>query len=55
MTRIIIHKGRCVVLCVSFNGYDWMACDDATYDGPGCPLGLGKDMESAINDWRDQT
>ncbi len=52
MTRIIHHNGRCLALYVTFNGYDWLAYDEATYDGPGCPLGLGKDIESAVNDWK---
>lgn len=32
----------------------WMAWDDNTYDGPGCPIGTGATEEEAIDDLREQ-
>lgn len=35
-------------------GYDWYAVDDETYDGPGCPVGMGPTQEAAIADLMEQ-
>ena len=34
--------------------FDWSAVDDATYDGPGCPIGYGATEQEAIADLLDQ-
>jgi hypothetical protein len=36
---------------VTFNGYEFMAVDPATYEG-GCPVGIGATAEAAIADWK---
>lgn len=38
----------------SFQYFGWVAADDATYDGPGSPLGQGKTEHEAIDDLREQ-
>jgi hypothetical protein len=30
--------------------FDWSAIDDATYDGPGCPVGHAATEDEAIED-----
>ena len=30
--------------------FDWLAVDDDTYDGPGCPIGRGRTEAEAIAD-----
>lgn len=30
--------------------FDWHAVDDATYDGPGCPIGWGPTKRAAVRD-----
>jgi len=34
--------------------FDWSAIDDATYDGPGCPMGTGTTEQEAIADLMEQ-
>ena len=33
---------------------EWTAVDDATYDGPGSPMGWGSTEEEAIEDLADK-
>ena len=33
---------------------DWVAVDDDTYDGPGCPVGSGRTEAEAIADLMEQ-
>ena len=37
--------GLCPIPC-----FEWMAVDDETYDGEGCPIGYGKTEQQAIDD-----
>lgn len=30
--------------------FDWSAIDDATYDGPGCKIGIGPSEAEAVAD-----
>lgn len=53
MTHTIEINGRIVLLEVKHNGFEWMAIDDSTYE-PGCPVGLGKTAQDAVNDWVEQ-
>ena len=53
MTRSINIDGRVVILEVTHNGFEWTAIDDSTYE-PGCPIGLGKTEQAAINDLIEQ-
>jgi hypothetical protein len=46
-------NGRYVMLEVCHNGFEWTVVDDSTYE-PGCPVGLGKTAQDAINDWIEQ-
>jgi hypothetical protein len=46
-------NGRYVMLDVRHNGFEWTVVDDSTYE-PGCPVGLGKSVQDAINDWIEQ-
>lgn len=55
MIRIIELNGRWHIITLRNNSIDWMAWDDATYDGPGCALGIGKTMDEAINDWKERS
>lgn len=32
----------------------WVAVDDDTYDGPGCPIGSGNTRQEAIDDLMEQ-
>lgn len=34
--------------------FDWEAVDDDTYDGPGCPIGLGATEMEAVADLIEQ-
>jgi len=34
--------------------FDWLAVDDDTYDGEGCPIGTGATEQEAINDLLEQ-
>lgn len=34
--------------------FDWSAVDDATYDGPGCPIGTGATEREAVMDLYEQ-
>lgn len=34
--------------------FDWVAVDDQTYDGPGCPIGYGATEQHAIIDLIEQ-
>lgn len=34
--------------------FQWVAYDDDTYDGPGCPLGTGDTEAEAIEDLFEQ-
>jgi len=36
------------------NKFDWSAIDEATYDGPGCPMGTGATEQEAIADLLEQ-
>lgn len=36
------------------NAFNWEAVDDDTYDGPGCPIGLGSTEAEAIADLTEQ-
>lgn len=53
MISIIEHRGQPMALEVEHNGYEYIATDPATYDGLGCPVGFGKSIDEAINDWRE--
>lgn len=35
--------------------FDYSAVDDATYDGPGCPIGTGATEREAVMDLYEQT
>jgi len=35
---------------IAFRQFDWLAVDDDTYDGPGCPCGWGMTKEQAVLD-----
>jgi len=37
-----------------FQVYGWVAVDDDTYDGPGCPIGIGFTEREAIQDLQEQ-
>lgn len=37
-----------------FRSCDWLAVDDDTYDGPGCPVGTGATEQEAISDLMEQ-
>jgi hypothetical protein len=39
---------------IPLRDWDWSAIDDDTYDGPGCPIGLGSTKEAAIADLLQQ-
>jgi hypothetical protein len=39
---------------IPLRNFDWSAIDDATYDGPGCPIGHGATEAEAIRDLRTQ-
>jgi hypothetical protein len=39
---------------IPFRGCDWVAVDDDTYDGEGCPIGRGATEAEAISDLLDQ-
>lgn len=34
--------------------FDWSAVDDDTYDGPGSPIGYGRNEAEAIADLKEQ-
>lgn len=34
--------------------FDWIAVDDDTYDGPGCPIGYGETEAEAVADLKDK-
>lgn len=34
--------------------YDWLCYDEDTYDGPGCPVGVGATEAEAIEDFVGQ-
>jgi hypothetical protein len=34
--------------------FDWVAIDDDTYDGEGCPIGYGRTKEAAVADLVEQ-
>jgi hypothetical protein len=34
--------------------FDWCAVDDDTYDGPGSPIGHGRNEAEAVADLKDQ-
>jgi len=34
--------------------FDWLAVDDDTYDGHGCPIGYGPTEQAAIDDLLEQ-
>jgi hypothetical protein len=34
--------------------FDWLAVDDDTYDGPGCPIGSGATETEAVADLLEQ-
>lgn len=42
-----------IVTRLQFSGH-WTAVDDATYDGPGCPIGAGPTEAAAIANLIDQ-
>jgi hypothetical protein len=39
---------------IPLRNFDWSAIDDATYDGPGCPVGHGATEAEAISELRSQ-
>jgi hypothetical protein len=34
--------------------FEWMAVDDETYDGEGCPIGIGATEQEAIDHLMEQ-
>lgn len=47
-------KERGVIVRTNFQYMHWVAVDDATYDGPGSPIGTGRTEAEAIEDLREQ-
>lgn len=39
---------------IPLRGFDWIAVDADTYDGPGCPVGTGLTEAEAIADLKEQ-